>query len=96
MTNKELINELAKRLDWTQAKASDVLEAAVDIINQNLANNNSINIQGFGAFETKKMQERVTVNPVSKQRFLIPPKIVPAFRPSQNVKDKLKNMAGNE
>ncbi|NDW09594.1 HU family DNA-binding protein [Dysgonomonas sp. 520] len=96
MTNKELINELAKRLSWTQGKTSDVLDATVSIINQNLANSNSINVQGFGAFDVKKMQERVTVHPVSKQRFLVPPKIVPAFRPSQAVKDKLKNMSGDE
>lgn len=96
MTNKELIVELAKRLEWTQGKTSDVLDVAVSVMNNNLANSNSLNIQGFGVFETKKMQERITVNPVSKQRFLVPPKLVPAFRPSQAVKDKLKNLAGDE
>lgn len=96
MTNKELIAELAKNLEWTQAKTSEILETTVSVLNSNLANYNSINIQGFGAFETKKMQERITVNPVSKQRFLVPPKIVPAFRPSQTIKDKLKNKQEDE
>ena len=96
MTNKELISELAKRMDWTQAKTTEALEALVSVVDQNLANNNAINIQGFGAFEVKKMKERITVNPVSKQRFLVPPKVVPAFRPSQTIKDNLKNLSGDE
>lgn len=96
MTNKELVAELSKRLGWTQGKTSKALEATVSAINTNLANTNTITVQGFGAFETKKMQERISVNPVSKKRFLIPPKIVPAFKPSQSIKDQLKKMSTDE
>lgn len=96
MTNKELIAELSKRLEWTQAQTSKIMDDAVSVINTNLANTNSINIQGFGLFETKRRQERMSVNPVSKQRFLVPPKITPAFRPGQVVKDKLKKLSENE
>ncbi len=96
MTNKELIAELSKRLEWTQLQTSNIMEDAVSVMNTSLANSNSINIQGFGLFETKKHQERMSVNPVSKQRFLVPPKISPAFRPGQVVKDKLKKMSENE
>ena len=96
MTNKELIAELSKRLGWTQGKVSDALDTTVSVINTNLANTNTITVQGFGVFETRKMQERVSVNPVSKKRFLIPPKIVPAFRPSQSIKDQLKNLRVDE
>lgn len=96
MTNKELISELAKRLDWTQAQTSSVLETAISVMNGQLVESDTINIQGFGVFETKERQERVSVNPVSKQRFLVPPKITPAFRPAQVVKDKLKKGLENE
>lgn len=96
MTNKELIVELAKRLDWTQTQTAKILEDTVTLISQSLTEENVINIQGFGSFETKKRQERVSVNPVTKQRFLVPPKITPAFRPGPVVKDKLKKMSENE
>ena len=91
MTHKELVAELAERLGWTQTKTSSVLEDAVDIISTNLADFNTVNIQGFGVFEPRMKQERVSVNPVTKHRFLVPPKITPAFRPGQSLKDKLKN-----
>lgn len=96
MTNQELIATLAKRLDWTQRQTSEILEATVSIINSHLEESNSINIQGFGLFETKKKGERISVNPVSKQRFLVPPKISLAFRPGQTIKDNLKKLEVNE
>lgn len=96
MTNQELTAALAKRLGWTQRQTSEVLESAVSIINSNLEEGNSINIQGFGLFETKKKGERISVNPVSKQRFLVPPKISLAFRPGQTIKDNLKKLEVNE
>lgn len=96
MTNQELIAALAKRIGWTQKQTSEVLESAVSIINSNLEESNSVNIQGFGLFETKKKGERVSVNPVSKQRFLVPPKISLAFRPGQTIKDNLKKLEVNE
>lgn len=96
MTNKELIAELAKRLDLTQSQTSKLLEDGISVISENLAEVNSINIQGFGLFETKKKQERVSVNPVTKQRFLVPPKLNPVFKPGPVVKEKLKKLVGNE
>lgn len=96
MTNQELIAALAKRLGWTQRQTTEVLETTVSILRTNLEDSNSINIQGFGLFETKKKGERISVNPLSKQRFLIPPKITLAFRPGQTIKDNLKNLQVNE
>ncbi len=96
MTNLELIATLAKRLNWTQKQTSETLEAIVSIMSQNLEAGNSFNIQGFGLFETKKKGERISVNPVTKQRFLVPPKITISFRPGQTIKDNLKNLIINE
>lgn len=96
MTNKEFISELAKRLDWTQTQTTSLVEAAVHVLRERLSDSDSVNIQGFGSFETKEKQERISVNPVSKQRFLVPPKITPAFRPASVVKEKLKKDLENE
>lgn len=96
MTNQELVVALSKRVSMTQKETSDVLDAFVSIFNTNLENGNSINIQGFGLFETKKRNERVSVNPVTKQKYLIPPKISVGFKPGQTIKDNLKNVEVDE
>ena len=66
-----------------------VAEVLSDII-QELQEGNAIGIQGFGAFEVKKKAERIVINPVTRLRLLVPPKLVLAFKPSPILKDKFK------
>ena len=42
-----------------------------------------------GTFEVKKKLERVLVNPATKQRMLVPPKMVVSFKPNTGLKDKV-------
>jgi DNA-binding protein HU-beta len=62
----------------------------VEVMTEQWQNNDSILIQNFGSFEIKKKLERISVNPVTKQRLLVPPKLVLTFRPSNVLKDKFK------
>ncbi len=96
MTNLELIAALAKRLNWTQRQTTEMLEVTVAVIGESLQAEDSVNISGLGLFEAKKKGERISVNPTTKQRFLVPPKIVVAFKPTQIVKDRLKKITVNE
>lgn len=57
---------------------------------QELQEGNVVTIQGFGTFEVKKKAECITVNPTTKQRMLVPPKLVLAYRPSGQLKEKFK------
>jgi DNA-binding protein HU-beta len=57
---------------------------------QELQEGNTIAIQGFGTFEVKKKMERISVNPTTQQRMLIPPKLVLSYKPSTNLKEKFK------
>ena len=43
-----------------------------------------------GSFEVKKKAERISINPSTKQRMLVPPKLVLTYRPSNTLKDKFK------
>lgn len=96
MTSQELVAALAKRVELTQKETADILESFISLFNSNLEQGNSINIQGFGMFETKKKNERISVNPVSKKKYLIPPKISVSFKPGQTIKDNLKKLTSNE
>ena len=48
------------------------------------------NIISIGTFEVKKKAERISVNPTTKQRMLVPPKLVLTYKPSTLLKDKFK------
>ena len=90
MNNKEFIAEIASRMGETQKEMSQLVSSAVNIMTLELQEGNSIVVQGFGAFEVKKKLERISVNPVTKQRMLIPPKLVLSFKPSATLKEKFK------
>ncbi len=90
MTNKELVALIAEQLGWTQTKVSEMLAQTVELMNTQLADNATISIQNFGVFQTKKKAERISVNPQTQQRFLVPPKISVYFKPSSILKDKFK------
>ncbi|MBQ4063651.1 MAG: HU family DNA-binding protein [Bacteroidaceae bacterium] len=91
MNNKEFISKLAKRCGITPAEAAAGVESFVAVMTERLKDNDQLNVSGFGVFEVKMRKERVSVNPKSGQRFLVPPKIVPAFRPSGKMKDKFND-----
>lgn len=90
MNNKEFITKLAKYCGIPAAEAATNVDKLVSMITECLKEGDQLNISGFGVLEVKKRNERLSVNPKTGQRFLIPPKIVPAFRPSSKLKEKIK------
>ena len=73
------------------AKATQKMASAfVGSIAEKFDDDTQLAVQGFGTFEVKKKMERVVVNPANKQRKLIPPKLVLAFKPSAVLKEKMK------
>ncbi len=91
MNNKEFIAEIARRMDISAREAASLTQSFCQEMGNILEEEDSVNIQGFGAFEVKKKLERVVVNPATKQRMLVPPKMVIGFKVSATLKEQLKN-----
>lgn len=90
MNNKEFTSQLATRLGYTFKDTSELISSLLSDMTLELEEGNSITIQGFGSFEVKKKAERISINPATKQRMLIPPKLVLSYKPSNNLKEKFK------
>lgn len=90
MNNKEFISELARKLGYTNKDTTQLVSSAIGVMTQELQEGKTIAIQGFGTFEVKKKMERISVNPTTQQRMLIPPKLVLSYKPSTNLKGKFK------
>ena len=89
MTNKEFIIDLAGRTNKTQKEVSSLVNATISAIIGELTEENSVAITGFGSFDVKKKLEKVLVNPITKQRMLVPPKMVVSFKPNTSLKSKI-------
>lgn len=69
---------------------SELISSLLSGMTQQLEEGNVVAIQGFGAFEVRKKAERISVSPTTKQRMLVPPKLVLTYRPSTLLKEKFK------
>ena len=90
MNNKEFISELSRRSGYSTKDTTRMVSSLLSIMTQELQDGNTVAIQGFGTFEVKKKMERVSVNLVTQQRLLIPPKLVLTYKPSIALKEKFK------
>jgi len=90
LNNKEFITELSGRLGYSAKEISDMVSSVVSVVSEQLQEGNTVVVQGFGTFDVKKKLERISVNPATKQRMLVPPKLVINFKPSNVIKDKFK------
>lgn len=90
MNNKDFTSELSKRLGYTLKDTSELMSSLLSGMTRQLEEGNVVTIQGFGTFEVKKKAERISINPTTRQRMLVPPKLVLTYRPSTLLKEKFK------
>ena len=90
MNNKEFISELSRRFVYTNKDTTQLVSSVISIMTQQLQDGNTVAIQGFGTFEVRKKLERISINPATQQRRLIPPKLVLTYKPSAILKEKFK------
>lgn len=96
MNNKEFVGELSRSLGYTNKDATQLVASLVDIMTQVLQEGNLISVEGFGRFEVRKRLERIIINPMTKQRLLVPPKLVLTFTPDSLLKDYPTNTSADE
>ena len=89
MRDTELIAELAARLDREIPEVESMLDAFVA---DRLADNDIVALEGWGQFELKKKAERYSADAESGKRYLLPPKLIPVFRPSSRLRTYIKNL----
>lgn len=96
MKSKEVISALSGRMNWTSREVTEMLSALGSAIGTKLMEGDSVYMASFGQFEVRKKMERISVNPANGKRYLVPPKLVPVFKPGATVKNRLKELEKDE
>ncbi len=92
MNNKEFQSSIAAKLGISKADTEALQQSIVDALIYELKENNSINIQGFGSFEVREKNERIVINPITKERSVVPSKKALTFKVSSVYKEKVKDI----
>lgn len=88
MNNKDFISELSKQVDLSAGVATKLINDTLKILEDHFQQEDVVSISSFGNFEVKKKMERISVNPTTGKRYLIPPKLVLGFKQSHILKEK--------
>ena len=88
MSNKEFIAALSRELKYTTKETTVYVNALVQEMGAQLEDGNQLSISGSGSFDVRKKLERVLINPSTKQRMLVPPKMSISFKPAPSLKEK--------
>lgn len=91
MDNKKFIEELSSRLDISLASVNLLVEGLRSEIAKTASNLDSIVVPGFGTFEPRLREERISVHPASGKKLLVPPRIYLSFKASPILKQKINN-----
>lgn len=95
MTKSELIDSLAA--SQPQLEYKDVELAVKELLEQMsaaLAAGDRIEVRGFGSFSLHYRPPRVGRNPKTGSAVHVADKYVPHFKPGKELRDRVKDMAG--
>lgn len=87
MNKAELIAVTAENTGLSKKDTEAVITAALEAITAALAENEKVQLVGFGAFETKSRAARIGRNPRTKEAIEIPASKIPVFKAGKALKD---------
>lgn len=86
MNKNDLVKEIAKQTAVTYKEANSTLDIISNLIKDALKNGEEVKIVGFGKFGIKERATRVTYNPKTKKKMVIPAGKVPCFKVGKELK----------
>ena len=87
LTKADLVEEVTRVTELPRKESEAVVETIFESIIQALQGNDKIEIRGFGSFRTRQRRGRIGRNPKTGARVEVPPKRIPYFKPSKELKD---------
>jgi DNA-binding protein HU-beta len=87
MNKGELVDKVAEKAGISKKQADAVITAAVEAIQEAVANGDKVTLVGFGSFEPRERQAREGRNPKTGETMQIPASRVPAFSAGKQFKE---------
>lgn len=84
MNKAQLVEKLASATKLTKVQSENVLDAALEIIQDAVSMGEGVKLVGFGTFTLSNRKARTGRNPQTGQTFNLPATSVPRFRPGKD------------
>ncbi len=85
MNKTDLVNAVAAKAQINKGTAKAALDAVLESIEQALANDDKVQLIGFGTFSIVEKPARTGINPRTKEQIEIPARKVVKFKPAADL-----------
>ncbi len=87
MNKQEFISAVASKVNMSNVETAKVVNAVLDVIQEEMRAGNKIILTGFGQFEARVRAARTGINPATGAQIKIAACKVPAFKAGKGLKD---------
>lgn len=92
MRKSDLINNISEKTGIPKVDVLVAVETLIKEIKENISKGENIYIRGFGSFITKKRAAKIGRNIKKNVAVHIPEHYIPAFKPSKEFVNEVKQM----
>ncbi len=85
MNKTDLTNEVAAKAALSKVDAKKAVDAVLESIEQALANDDKVQLIGFGTFSVVEKEARTGINPRTKEKIEIAARKVVKFKPANEL-----------
>ena len=96
LTKADLADKLFEELGLNKREAKEIVEIFFEEIRSSLAQNQNVNLSGFGNFDLRDKSQRPGRNPKTGEEIPISARRVVTFRSGQKLKARVEAYAGSE
>ena len=91
MNKQQLIDKVTETVDVDKKDVKKIIENTLDILIEELSNKKTVNLVGFGAFETRLRKAKVGTDPLTHQKINIPENCYVGFKMGSKLKQKVRS-----
>jgi integration host factor subunit beta len=92
MTRTDLTEAVCRAIELPLKESDIVVRTILDSIVRALRGSEKVEIRGFGTFNTRKRGGRTGRNPKTGAHVDVPPKRIPFFKPSKELRELLNRI----
>jgi nucleoid DNA-binding protein len=90
MTRREITDLISKQIDMPKKYIDEILVLFLKTVKDNLLEEETIYLRGFGTFGTKERKESIRRNPRTNEKIHIPKHNIVYFKPGKDLKELKK------
>ena len=92
MTKQEIVDKVSNATGLTKVESETIMNGVMSTIIDSLANNEKVELRGFGTFGIKHRMPKKARNPGTGEPVFLPERFVPTFKPSKLMRSRVNDL----